>query len=117
MKALVYMGPEKVEIQDVPVPEPQAGEALLRIHASGICGSDIHGFLGHSERRKPPLVLGHEGVAAIERVHPSARSDLKPGERVCINPLISCGCCGACQAGRQNLCAEWRLLGMDRVSG
>ena len=71
MKALVYTGPERVEIQDVPAPTPQPGEALLRIHASGICGSDIHGFLGHSERRKPGLILGHEAVATIEKVLPS----------------------------------------------
>ena len=59
MRALVYTGPGKVEIQDVARPVVQPGEALLRNHSSGICGSDIHGFLGHSERRKPGLILGH----------------------------------------------------------
>src|SRR5438876_9767158 len=60
MKALVYTGPGRVEIQDVPRPTLKDGEVLLRNHSSGICGSDIHGFLGHSERRKPGLILGHE---------------------------------------------------------
>ena len=116
MKALVYMGPEKVEIQDVPVPAPQAGEALLRIHASGICGSDIHGFLGHSERRKPGLILGHEAVATIEKVHASV-TGWKAGQRVVINPLMPCWSGPACLAGKQNLCANWKVLGLDRVHG
>ena len=116
MKALVYMGPEKVEIQDVPVPAPQAGEALLKIHASGICGSDIHGFLGHSERRKPGLILGHEAVATIEKVHASV-TGWKPGQRVVINPLMPCWTCPACLAGKQNLCSNWKVLGLDRVHG
>ena len=116
MKALVYVGPEKVEIQDLPVPAPEAGEALLRIHASGICGSDIHGFLGHSERRKPGLILGHEAVATVEKVHASV-ADWKPGRRVVINPLMPCWKCPACLAGKQNLCATWKVLGLDRVHG
>jgi 2-desacetyl-2-hydroxyethyl bacteriochlorophyllide A dehydrogenase len=116
MKALVYTGPEKVEIQDVPAPSPQPGEALLRVHASGICGSDIHGFLGHSERRKPGLILGHEAVATIEKVHASV-TGWKPGQRVVINPLMPCWSCPACLAGKQNLCSNWKVLGLDRVHG
>jgi threonine dehydrogenase-like Zn-dependent dehydrogenase len=116
MKALVYMGPEKVEIQDVPVPAVETGEALLRIHASGICGSDIHGFLGHSERRKPGLILGHEAVATVEKVHASV-TGWKPGQRVVINPLMPCWRCPACLAGKQNLCSNWKVLGLDRVHG
>ena len=116
MKALVYTGPEKVEIQDVPVPSPKLGEALLRVHASGICGSDIHGFLGHSERRKPGLILGHEAVATIEKVHASV-TGWKAGQRVVINPLMPCWQCPACLNGKQNLCADWKLIGLDRVHG
>jgi threonine dehydrogenase-like Zn-dependent dehydrogenase len=116
MKALVYTGPGKVEIQDVPKPSPQTGEVLLRNHHSGICGSDIHGFLGHSERRKPGLILGHETIATIEEVHPSVTA-WKPGQRVIVNPLMTCGACAACMGGKQNLCANWRVLGLDRVHG
>ena len=64
MKALMYVGPEKVEIQDIPTPQLQPNQVLLKIAATGICGSDVHGFLGHSERRKPGLILGHEAVAS-----------------------------------------------------
>ena len=116
MKALMYVGPERVEIQDVPVPALQPNQALLKISATGICGSDVHGFLGHSERRKPGLILGHEAVASIAETH-SPSSTWKRGQRVVVNPLVSCLKCPACLNGKQNLCANWWLIGMDRVHG
>jgi threonine dehydrogenase-like Zn-dependent dehydrogenase len=116
MRALVYTGPGRVEIQDVARPTVGSGEALLEIQVAAICGSDIHGFLGHSERRKPGLILGHEAVATIAEVHPAVKG-WTPGQRVVVNPLITCGSCAACLAGRQNLCASWKVLGLDRVQG
>jgi threonine dehydrogenase-like Zn-dependent dehydrogenase len=116
MKALMYVGPEKVEIQDVPVPVLTSNQVLLKIAATGICGSDVHGFLGHSERRKPGLILGHEAVATVAETHSSV-SGWNSGERVVVNPLVSCMKCPACLNGKQNLCAHWWLLGMDRIHG
>jgi threonine dehydrogenase-like Zn-dependent dehydrogenase len=116
MKALVYTAPEKMEMLDVPDPEVRAGEVLLKVSAAGICGSDIHGFLGHSERRKPGLVLGHEAVATVAELGPEVKG-WRSGQRVSFNPLVSCGACAACLAGRQNVCATWRLFGLDRVHG
>jgi threonine dehydrogenase-like Zn-dependent dehydrogenase len=116
MKALVYVGPEKVEIQQVPDPVVRQGEALLEVSAAGICGSDLHGFLGLSERRKPGLVMGHETVARVAEVHPSV-AGWSVGQRVCLNPLVTCLTCPACLGGRQNLCPEWRVFGMDRLHG
>jgi threonine dehydrogenase-like Zn-dependent dehydrogenase len=116
MKALVYVAPERMEIQDVPEPLPTADEVLLKVSAAGVCGSDLHGFLGHSARRKPGLVMGHEAVAMILEVHPSV-SGWRRGQRVCFNPLLSCGACRACLEGRQNLCPTWTLFGMDRLHG
>lgn len=106
MRALVYTAPNTVTIEDVPRSAPAAGEEEISVEYAGICGSDISGFLGHSPRRKPPLVLGHELVGR-----------LSDGRRVIVNPLITCGRCSACLAGRQNLCSSWRLLGMDRTAG
>ena len=106
MRALVYTAPHRVEMQDVVRPEAVDGENEIAVMAAGICGSDISGFLGHSRRRIPPMVLGHELVGR--------RRD---GRRVVVNPLISCGRCTACLSGAQNLCSSWRLLGMDRTSG
>jgi threonine dehydrogenase-like Zn-dependent dehydrogenase len=116
MKALVYTGPGRVEIQDVAPPTVGPGDVLLGIEVAAICGSDIHGFLGHSERRKPGLILGHEAIATIRDVHASV-TGWQAGQRVVVNPLITCGTCGACLAGRQNLCERWKVLGLDRVHG
>src|ERR1700675_1869540 len=93
-------------MQDVVRPEAVDGENEIAVMAAGICGSDISGFLGHSRRRIPPMVLGHELVGR--------RLD---GMRVVVNPLINCGRCTACLSGAQNLCSNWRLLGMDRTAG
>jgi 2-desacetyl-2-hydroxyethyl bacteriochlorophyllide A dehydrogenase len=106
MRALILTAPGSVVLGEAPKPEPAAGEALVNIELTGICGSDVSGFLGHSPRRRPPLVLGHELVGR--------RRD---GRRVVANPLVSCGHCPACMSGSQNLCANWRLLGMDQTAG
>jgi threonine dehydrogenase-like Zn-dependent dehydrogenase len=116
MKALVYVAPERMEIQEIAEPSAREGEVLLGVSAAGVCGSDIHGFLGHSERRKPGLVMGHEAVATILDVHPSV-TGWRRGQRVSFNPLLSCGQCRACLEGRQNLCPTWTLFGMDRLHG
>ncbi len=93
-------------MQERPRPNPRTGELEVRVETAGICGSDISGFLGHSARRKPPLILGHELVGR-----------LGDGRRVVANPLVSCGKCVSCISGAQNLCENWRLLGMDRTEG
>lgn len=106
MRALVYTAPRQLAVQPCAEPAPAAGQTLIAVSTAGICGSDLSGFLGHSRRRQPPLVLGHEFVGR--------RSD---GRRVVANPLVSCGRCAACLAGQQNLCPTWRLLGMDTTQG
>ncbi len=106
MRALVYTAPHKVEMQQVDRPRPAAGESEIAVLAAGICGSDMSGFLGHSRRRIPPLVMGHELVGLTA-----------DGRRVVVNPLINCGRCAACKSGAQNLCSSWRILGMDRTAG
>lgn len=106
MRALVYTAPHRVEMLEVDRPRPAAGESEIAVVAAGICGSDMSGFLGHSRRRIPPLVMGHELVGR--------KAD---GRRVVANPLINCGRCTACLSGAQNLCSSWRILGMDRTAG
>jgi 2-desacetyl-2-hydroxyethyl bacteriochlorophyllide A dehydrogenase len=106
MRALVYIAPGKVEIEQRPRPHTQDGETEIAIEVAGVCGSDISGFLGHSALRRPPLVLGHELVGR-----------LRDGRRVVANPLLSCGHCEACLAGSQNLCASWKLLGLGTTPG
>jgi len=106
MRALTYTAPRQVVMEDRPRPVPSPGESEISIAVAGICGSDVSGFLGHSARRNPPLVLGHELVGR--------RPD---GQRVVVNPLLSCGHCSACRSGAQNLCSSWKLLGMDQTAG
>jgi len=106
LRSLVYTAPLQVAMEDRPRPGAAAGESEIAVTLAGICGSDISGFLGHSRRRVAPLVLGHELVGRDA-----------DGRRVVVNPLVSCGRCAACLSGAQNLCANWRLLGMDRTQG
>ncbi|MTI03268.1 alcohol dehydrogenase catalytic domain-containing protein [Roseibium sp. RKSG952] len=110
MKALVYEGVETLCVRDVPIAAPQTGEHLVRIAASGICGSDMHAYLGHDNRRPAPLILGHEAAGVIEE-------GPLTGRRVTINPLVTCGVCVACTSGRENLCAARQIISMPPREG
>ncbi len=110
MKALVYTNPEELTYRDEPDVTAEAGEVLIRVEAAGICGSDMHAFHGHDERRYPDLILGHEAAGTIV----GGRRD---GERVVINPLMTCGSCDACLDGRSNLCANRQIIGMNPREG
>jgi threonine dehydrogenase-like Zn-dependent dehydrogenase len=107
MKALVYTDTLEVQYRDEPDPTAPPGEVLVTMEAVGICGSDMHAYHGHDERRIPPLILGHEAVGIVQ-------SGVYQGQRVVLNPLISCGSCEHCQGGRSNLCAQRELIGMRR---
>lgn len=110
MKALIYTGPESLAYGDAPDPKPAAGEALIRVDSVGICGSDMHAYLGHDDRRPAPLILGHE-VAGLIVDGPGT------GTRVTVNPLVTCGTCPACTAGRDNLCATRQIISMPPREG
>ncbi|RIA47251.1 zinc-dependent alcohol dehydrogenase [Dichotomicrobium thermohalophilum] len=109
MKALVYTGPETLAYREVPDPEP-GGDALIEIAHVGICGSDLHAYAGHDERRPAPLILGHEAAGRVI-AGPGA------GTRVTINPLVTCGACEACRAGRDNLCPDRQIISMPPREG
>ncbi|MCP4933175.1 MAG: alcohol dehydrogenase catalytic domain-containing protein [bacterium] len=110
MKALVYTGPKTLSYQDEPDPQLNSGETLVRIEAVGICGSDMHAYLGHDERRPAPLILGHEACGLV------VEGGLA-GKRVAINPLVSCGICSDCHGGRANLCADRQIISMPPRPG
>ncbi len=107
MKALVYTGPGELAYREVEDPRPGAGESLLKVEACCICGSDMHAFHGKDERRKPPLILGHEAVGSV-------LEGAGAGRRVVINPLVSCGRCAYCLEGRGNLCPSRQMMSMNR---
>ena len=110
MKALVYTGPEAMAYQDMPDPTPHAGEHLIRVDSVGICGSDMHAYLGHDNRRPAPLILGHEAAGVIV-------GGPQDGRRVTINPLVTCGTCPACTSGRENLCPSRQIISMPPREG
>ncbi len=110
MKALIYTGVETLEYQNVPIPCPSEDQELVRVLASGICGSDMHAYLGHDERRPAPLILGHEAAGVVVE-GPNA------GRRVTINPLVTCGICTFCTSGRTNLCAKRQIISMPPREG
>ncbi len=110
MKALVYTNIEELSYLDRPRPVPKEGEALVRILASGICGSDMHAFLGHDARRPAPLTLGHEAAGVIV-------GGAKDGARVTINPLVACLACRDCAGGKHNLCAHRQIISMPPREG
>ena len=109
MRALVYTGTQLSEIRDVPTPVCDREQVVVDLAFCGICGSDMHAWHGHDERRVPPLVLGHEAVGV-------ANDGPLQGQRVAINPLMACGACVSCLSGNEHLCAERELIGM-RVPG
>lgn len=116
MRALVWEGPERLTLEDVPAPEPKAGDVLVRVAAAGICGSDIHGYLGRLRTRLPGLIMGHEFAGTVDAVGPGVRPEWID-RLVTVNPLISCGDCTACHAGRTNLCQHTTFLGIESPGG
>lgn len=110
MKALVYTGPETLAWQDVPEPRPNNEEVIVGVEAVGICGSDMHAYLGHDERRPAPLILGHEAAGTI-------LTGSGEGRRVTVNPLVSCMVCAACLSGRTNICTNRQILSMPPRQG
>jgi 2-desacetyl-2-hydroxyethyl bacteriochlorophyllide A dehydrogenase len=116
VKALVYLGPRRMELQEVPEPRPGPGEVVIRTVASSVCGSDLHGFREASPRRIPPLIMGHETVGEVADAGDGTDGRLV-GRRVVLKPIVSCGRCEACLAGRTNVCAAGRLIGRDLTGG
>ena len=110
MKALVYNGIETLDHRDAPMPKPALGEELIRIEAVGICGSDMHAYLGHDNRRPAPLILGHEAAGVIE-------TGTREGERVAINPLVTNADSIYCRQGRENLCPDRQIISMPPREG
>jgi threonine dehydrogenase-like Zn-dependent dehydrogenase len=105
VKALVFTGPGVLELQDVAEPEVAEGDVLVQVRSVGICGSELHGAR-HPGFRKPPLIMGHEfaGTSAA-------------GDRVVINPMLSCGHCELCRGGLRQVCRERQIIGVHRAGG
>jgi propanol-preferring alcohol dehydrogenase len=104
--AVVHDFAKPLRIEDVPTPEPEAGQVLVRIEASGLCHTDIHAAHGDwPVKPNLPLIPGHEGVGIVEALGPGADDELKEGDRVAIPWLgFACGHCRYCNTGWETLC-------------
>ena len=111
MKAAVLITPGRIEMRDLPAPEPRPNEVLVRLRQAGICGTD---YALYSEKIQCPLplVLGHEAVGEIAALGPRA-SRFQVGERVVLQPNFACGACDMCRSGRINICRHKVRLGLD----
>ena len=110
-------GAEDLRIEDVPCPQPGPDQALVKMGAAGICGSDMHYFrdgqIGKFKIQEP-LIPGHEASGVIASLGANV-TGLKEGQRVAINPSHPCGTCSRCREGRENLCDSMFFLGSASV--
>jgi 2-desacetyl-2-hydroxyethyl bacteriochlorophyllide A dehydrogenase len=110
MRQLVFHGPWKLAVEEAEPPPLAADEVRVAVHSVGVCGSDIHGYAGINARRQPGMVMGHEAVGTVAEVG-AAGEGLEPGQRVVVDPILSCGRCDLCLAGHDNLCESRRIYG------
>ena len=116
MKGLVYHGPNILRYEDVADVKPAAGEVKLKPMAVGICGSDVHGYLGLTGRRTPPMIMGHEFSGVIEELGAGV-TGFKPGDRVTAYPVWFCEECGPCKQGNVHMCEGRRQYGVLTENG
>ena len=117
MKAALFLGDARIEIQDIPTPEPGPGEAVVKVTGCGVCGTDVHIHHGEvTEGVSTPVVLGHEITGQVDSVG-SGVDRVAVGDNVCIDPLVACGECDRCRAGRPNLCPHPTLIGYKLNGG
>ena len=108
----MFVGTGEMAVQDRPDRPPGPDEVLVAVRASGICGSDVHGYLGLTGRRHPGMVMGHETAGDVVEVGAGVGS-VGPGDRVALQSVLACGSCEACRRGQPNICASRRGLGMQ----
>jgi 2-desacetyl-2-hydroxyethyl bacteriochlorophyllide A dehydrogenase len=119
MRAAVFVEPHVFDVREVPEPVVGPGEVLVRTAIAGICGSDVHIVAGSVPQVLPRIsgkVLGHELCGRVVEVAPDV-TKVKPGDRVAIEPLVTCGACVACRTGQYHLCPDLQHIGMTWSGG
>ncbi len=125
MLAAVLLGPERLEIQEVPCPACPDDGLRIRVEACGICGSDIRAFRGHKAiagvhalggEALPGHIVGHEIAGVVESVGPRV-AGFHPGDRITIAPSLTCGTCDACRRGQSAVCRNYAALGWQMPGG
>ena len=111
MKAVVYDSAKNFTVREIPTPTPQQGEVLIKTELAGVCGTDLHIHEGHF-LAEFPLIPGHEMVGIISALGDGV-TQFKVGERVTVNPVVSCGNCEFCREGKPILCHNRKGLGTN----
>lgn len=110
MKEVVIIGPKQYEIREVPVPAPGNNEVLVQMKAAGVCGSDIHQFLGENPNTMFPRIPGHENVGIVVACGADVKN-IKVGDHVVVDLVVACGECPQCKKGRRNVCRTVKARG------
>jgi NADPH2:quinone reductase len=116
MRAVIVEKPGEIRVDDVPEPEPGPGEAVVRVGACGICGTDIHIIDGEFPPTRYPIIPGHELGGEVVAVGAEV-TDIQVGDRVGVDPTLNCGACYFCQRGQGNLCERWNGVGVGSHPG
>ena len=117
MRYVVTTAPQRMEVREGPPPVPSDGQALVRVEAVGLCGSDYHLYDGTHPYSHFPQVQGHELVGLVEALPAGHPDGLRVGQRVAVEPLVNCGICFACRRGRYNCCADLKVMGAHVPGG
>ena len=116
MKSVVIEKPGHLQLTERPLPVPAEGEVRIKVVTAGICGSDVHIFHGSNPFARYPRVIGHEFAGVIDAVGKGV-DPARCGERVAVDPVISCGHCYPCSIGKPNVCASLQVIGVHRDGG
>lgn len=116
MKYIICQEPKKFSLKEKDAPKAEPGEALLKIHRVGICGTDLHAYAGNQAFFTYPRILGHELGAEIIDIRKS-EENFSIGDRVIVMPYVSCGKCIACRKGKTNCCTNIKVLGVHTDGG
>lgn len=115
MKAALLKKWNEMEVKEIEKPQLHEGHALIKMRYAGVCGSDITVYTGKHPTATAPVVIGHEIFGTIEDIR--GKSEFKKGDRVTVEPLISCGECEACRKGYKHVCKNLKLLGIHENGG
>ena len=117
MKAIKLSEPWNISCVEMEKPTPKEGEALIKVVAAGICGSDIGAFRGTNGLVSYPRVIGHELAGIVESIPENNKNGIKVGDRVVVDPYLYCGHCYPCSIGRTNCCTDLKVLGVHVDGG
>lgn len=117
MRAAKLISPGKIRVVDeIPVPVPRQGEAVVKVKAVGICGTDLHIFKEGRADVELPRVMGHE-LSGVVTALGEGTDNLAVGDRVVLDPVMACGSCRICRAGHGNVCADVKCFGVQMDGG